>query len=141
TVLRNLEGQVHVVPNGTISAVTVMTKEWARSVVDVTIGYREDLEKVFRVLEQIGDSLHQDWPDRVSERPTILGVEQMDANGVTIRCMTKTLPMKHWEVTREWRRRIKEGFQRQGIEFPVPQQMVLIQENLPKPTPQMTNEN
>jgi small conductance mechanosensitive channel len=141
TVLRNLEGQVHVIPNGTISAVTVMTKEWARSVVDVTIGYREDLGKVFRVLEQIGDSLHQDWPDRVSERPTILGVEQMDSNGVTIRCMTKTLPMKHWEVTREWRRRIKEEFERQGIEFPVPQQMVLIQENVPKQAPQMTNEN
>src|SRR5215470_15038841 len=72
TVLRNLEGQVHVIPNGTIQSVTVMTKEWARAVIDVTVGYREDLDKVFRVLERIGDSLHEDWPDRVTEKPTIL---------------------------------------------------------------------
>src|SRR5262249_31528854 len=87
TGLRNLEGQVHVIPNGTIQAVTVMTKEWARAVVDVTVAYREDLNKVFSVLERIGDGLHDDWSDRVMEKPTILGVEQLGSDGVTIRCI------------------------------------------------------
>jgi small conductance mechanosensitive channel len=127
TVLRNLEGQVHVIPNGNIQTVTVLTKEWARAVVDVTVGYRESLEKVFRVLERVGDRLHEEWPDRVTEKPTILGIEQLGQDGVVIRCVTKTPPMKQWDVTREWRRRIKEEFDRQGIEIPISQRTVLIQ--------------
>jgi small conductance mechanosensitive channel len=127
TVLRNLEGQVHVIPNGNIQTVTVLTKEWARAVVDVTVGYRENLEKVFRVLERIGDRLHEEWPDRVTEKPTILGIEQLGQDGVVIRCVTKTPPMKQWDVMREWRRRIKEEFERQGIEIPVTQKTLLIQ--------------
>lgn len=127
TVLRNLEGQVHVIPNGNIQTVTVLTKEWARAVVDVTVGYRENLEKVFRVLERIGDRLHEEWPDRVTEKPTILGIEQLGQDGVVIRCVTKTPPMKQWDVMREWRRRIKEEFERQGIEIPVTQKTVIIQ--------------
>src|SRR5262245_58515919 len=127
TVLRNLEGQVHVIPNGNIQTVTVLTKEWARAVVDITVGYRENLENVFRVLDRVGDRLHEDWPDRVTEKPTILGIEQLGHDGVVIRCVTKTPPMKQWEVMREWRRRIKEEFERQGIEMPVTQKTVVIQ--------------
>ncbi len=117
TVLRNLEGQVHVIPNGSIQTVSVLTKEWARAVVDVTVGYREDLDKVFKALEAVAGSLHKDWSDRVTEKPSILGVEQLGPDGVTIRCVVKTLPMQQWEVMREWRRRIKEEFGRQGIEM------------------------
>src|SRR4029079_6804952 len=101
---RNVEGQVHVIPNGTIQAVTVLTKDWARALVDVTIGYRENIDKVIHVLEQIGDQLHRDWAGRVSEKHTILGVEKLTSDGVVIRCMVKTPPMKNWEVMREWRR-------------------------------------
>jgi moderate conductance mechanosensitive channel len=119
TVLRNLEGQVHVIPNGTIQGVTVLTKEWARAVVDVTVSYEEDLQKVFRVLQSVADGLHADWRDRVVEKPTLLGVEQLGQHGVTLRCFAKTPPMKQWEVMREWRRRIKDEFDRQGIEFAV----------------------
>ena len=125
--LRNLEGQVHVIPNGNIQTVTVLTKEWARAVVDITVGYRENLEKVFRVLDRVGDRLHEDWPDRVTEKPTILGIEQLAQDGVMIRCVTKTPPMKQWEVMREWRRRIKEEFERQGIEIPVGQKTIVLQ--------------
>lgn len=128
TVLRNLEGQVHVIPNGTIAAVTVMTKEWARAVVDVTVGYREDLNKVFEVLERIGVGLQAAWPDRVMEKPSILGIEQMGSDGVTIRCIVKTMPMNRVDVVREWRRRIKEEFERQKIVLPASQPTVFIQE-------------
>ena len=132
TVLRNLEGQVHVIPNGTIQSVTVMTKEWARAVVDITVSYREDLEKVFRVLDRIGDSLHEDWSDRIIEKPSILGIEELGTDGVKIRSVAKTLPLKRIDVMREWRRRIKEEFERQGIQFPVQQQTVVIQEQVKK---------
>ena len=117
TVLRNLEGQVHVIPNGNIHSVTVMTKGWARAVVDVTVPHNENLGRVFEVLQRIGTRLAQDWPDRLVEQPTILGVEKMDESGVTIRSIVKTPPFKQADVSREWRRRIKEEFDRVGIEL------------------------
>src|SRR5262249_28448736 len=117
TVLRNLEGHVHVVPNGNIQNVTVMTKEWARAVLDVVVPHSENLSRVFQVLQNIGMKLAQDWPDRVLEKPTVLGVEKIDDLGITIRCIVKTPPFKQADVVREWRLRVKEEFDRAGIGF------------------------
>src|SRR5204863_3560406 len=89
TVLRNLEGQVHVVPNGNIQHVTVMTKGWARAVLDVTVRHEEELAKVFDALQRVGKRLEQDWPDRVLEHPSILGVEKLDDTGVSVRSIVK----------------------------------------------------
>jgi small conductance mechanosensitive channel len=118
TALRNLEGQVHVVPNGNIAHVTVMTKDWARAVLDVTISHKEDLSKVVNVLQRIGNQLAQDWPDRVMEQPSVLGIEKLDESGVTLRCIVKTPAFKQADVLREWRRRVKDEFDRAGIELP-----------------------
>jgi small conductance mechanosensitive channel len=117
TVLRNLEGQVYVVPNGNIQHVVVMTKEWARAVLDVTVRHEEPLGKVFDVLQRVGNGLTEDMPGRVLEKPTILGVEKLDDSGVTIRSIVKTPPFKNVDVLREWRRRIIEEFDRAGIRF------------------------
>jgi small conductance mechanosensitive channel len=117
TVLRNLEGQVYVVPNGNIPNVIVMTKEWARAVLDVTVPHKEELARVFDALQRIGLRLAQDWPDRVLERPVVLGIEKLDDSGVTIRSIVKTPPFKKDDVIREWRRLIKEDFDRVGIEL------------------------
>jgi small-conductance mechanosensitive channel len=117
TVLRNLEGQVQVVPNGNISSVTVMTKEWARAVLDVTVPYKQELSKVTEALQRVGDRLAEDWHDRLLEKPSILGVEKLDDLGVTIRSIVKTPPFKNADVLREWRRRVKDEFDRSGIEL------------------------
>jgi small-conductance mechanosensitive channel len=117
TVLRNLEGQVYVVPNGNIQHVIVTTKEWARAVLDVTVRHEEPLGKVFDVLQRVGNRLAEDMPGRVLEKPTILGVEKLDDSGVTIRSIVKTPPFKNADVLREWRRRIIEEFDRIGIRF------------------------
>src|SRR2546425_786208 len=125
TVLRNLEGQVYVVPNGNIQNVIVMTKDWARAVLDVTVPHKEELARVFDVLQRIGARLAQDWPDRILEQPVVLGVEKLDDSGVTIRSIVKTPPFKHADVLREWRRRVKDEFDKAGIE--------LAQETTPSP--------
>ncbi len=117
TVLRNLEGQAYVVPNGNIQNVTVMTKEWARAVLDVTVSYDEELAKVFEALQRIGIGLARDFPDRVLEQPVVLGVEKLDDAGVTIRSIVKTPPFKKDDVVREWRRRVKDEFDKAGIEL------------------------
>ena len=117
TVLRNLEGQAYVVPNGNIQSVIVMTKEWARAVLDVTVPYKEELARVFDTLQKIGTGLAHDFPDRVLEQPSVLGVERLDAAGVTIRSIVKTPPFKKDDVVREWRRRVKDEFDKAGIEL------------------------
>ena len=117
TVLRNLEGQVYVVPNGNIQNVIVMTKGWSRAVLDVTVPHKEELARVFDVLQRIGTRLAQDWPDRILEQPVVLGVEKLDDSGVTIRSIVKTPPFKHADVLREWRRRVKDEFDKAGIEL------------------------
>jgi small-conductance mechanosensitive channel len=117
TMLRNLEGQVHVIPNGSIQNVTVMTREWARAVLDITIQYEEELSKVYEALERVGSRLAQEWPDRILEGPTVLGIERMDDIGVTIRSIVKTPPFKQADLLREWRLRVKEEFDRSGIQF------------------------
>jgi len=117
TVLRNLEGQVYVVPNGNIQNVIVMTKGWSRAVLDVTVPHKEELARVFDVLQRIGARLAQDWPDRILDQPVVLGVEKLDDSGVTIRSIVKTPPFKHADVLREWRRRVKDEFDKAGIEL------------------------
>ena len=116
TVLRNLQASSPV-PNGNIPHVTVMTKEWARAVLDITVPHHEELARVFEVLQDIATRLAKDWPDRVLEQPTILGVEKLDDSGVPIRCIVKTPPFKQADVLREWRRRVKDEFDRTGIEL------------------------
>jgi small conductance mechanosensitive channel len=103
-----------------------MTKEWARAVLDVVVLHREDLSRVFQVLQNTGMKLAQDWPDRVLEKPTVLGVEKIDDLGITIRCIVKTPPFKQADVVREWRLRVKEEFDRAGIGFA--QRPILAQE-------------
>lgn len=117
TVLRNLEGQVHVIPNGNINTVTVMTKEWARAVVDVTVPHSEDLARVFEALKKIGARLAGNRPDQMLEQPQILGVEKLDDAGVTIRLAVKTPAFKQFDLMREWRRQIKDEFAAAGIEL------------------------
>ena len=125
TVLRNLEGEVHIIPNGNIQSVSVMTKDWSRAVLDITVAYTEDITRVFEAINRVGVRLAQDWPDRVIEPPVILGIEKLSSDGIAIRAVAKTPPMKQWEVVREWRKRIKEEFDREGIE--VPRRISMIQ--------------
>jgi moderate conductance mechanosensitive channel len=117
TVLRNIEGQVYVVPNGNIASVIVLTKEWARAVLDVTVPHKEDLTRVFEALRRAGGRLAEDQPDRVLEQPVVLGVERLDDSGVMIRSIVKTPPFKKDDVVREWRRLVKDEFDKAGIEL------------------------
>ena len=132
TILRDLEGRVHVIPNCNIHTVTVFTKEWARAVVDVTVAHRENLDHVYEILARVGDRLAADFPDRVLEKPQVLGLEKMTDDGVTIRVVVKTPPLKQWEVAREWRKRIKEEFDRERVELPNKNTIIVMGDELQK---------
>jgi small conductance mechanosensitive channel len=122
TVLRDAQGVVHIIPNGEITRVSNMTKAWSRAVLDIGVGYREDVDRVIAVLRDEGERFRVD-PDYgalLLESPEVLGIENFAESAVVIRMVAKTLPMKQWEVARELRRRIKRRFDAESIEIPFP---------------------
>jgi small conductance mechanosensitive channel len=116
-VLRDLRGTVHVFPNGGISHVSNLTKEWSRCVIDVPVSHEADVDRVIVVLAEIGDNLCADpqFKPLILDKPEVLGVEDISDVLVTMRVAVKTLPLKQWIVAREFRRRIKIRFDREGI--------------------------
>ena len=122
TVLRDLEGSVHVIPNGSVDTVTNRTREWSRALLDVGVAYKENVDEVMQVLEEIGKTIEEDSEYRrhILEPLTILGVNDFADSAVMIRIMFKTRPLKQWEIGRELRRRIKNRFDELGIEIPFP---------------------
>ena len=127
TIVRDLNGAVHFIPNGEIKVATNLTKEWSRAVLEVGVSYEEDVDRVSHVLAEIGQSLADDetFGKLVLEPPQVLGVEALADSQVTIRILAKTLPLKQWEVAREFRRRIKVRFDREGIQVPYPHRVVI----------------
>ena len=127
TVLRDLEGRVHTIPNGEIKVVSNLSKEWSRSVLDVGISYRENIDEVIDLLSQIGRELETEEPYKsaILEPLQILGLEQFGESQLVIRMMVKTVPLKQWEVGRELRKRIKKRFDEKGIQIPFPHRVLL----------------
>jgi len=117
TVLRNFEGHVHLIPNGSVSSLTVTTRDWARAVVDVVVPHNVEIGKLFRVLETTGTLLLDKQKDSILDKPQILGVEKLSDEGATVRLAVKTLPASKAVVSREWRRLILEVLEREGIEL------------------------
>ncbi len=124
--LRDVHGVVHIVPNGEIKKVSNLTRTWSRAVLDVSIAYREDPDRVMGVLRDIGRELYEDpqWKPLMVEPVEVPGIEMFGDSAISIRVMAKTLPLKQWDVARELRRRIKLRFDREGIEIPYPHQTV-----------------
>jgi moderate conductance mechanosensitive channel len=121
-VIRDLEGTVHIFPNGTIETLSNRSKGWSRYVVDVGVAYKENVDDVMKVLNEIGSGLSKDehFGPLILEPLQILGVDDFGDSEVTIKCMIKTLPLKQWDVGRELRRKIKNTFDEKGIEIPFP---------------------
>lgn len=122
TVLRDLQGNVHYVPNGNISVVTNMTKEFSRYVFDIGVAYREDVDEVIEVIKGIDEEMRQDpeFKDDIIEPIEIMGLDQFANSAIVIRARTTTLPIKQWRVGREFNRRIKKKFDELNIEIPFP---------------------
>ena len=120
TVLRAVSGEVHIVPNGEIKAVTNRSKEWARAVVDVVLAYDADLNESLDGLHDAVDALKDD-PDLslfLLEDPEVWGVESLSERDMRVRVVAKTLPLKQWQVARALRMRIIEQLHTRGVRLP-----------------------
>jgi len=126
TVLRDLDGVVHHVPNGSIVVASNMSKGYSGINLDVGIGYENSIEKATDIINQIGQDMAEDeeWRDMIIEPPQFLRVDGLDLNAVTLKITGKTYPLKQWEVTGELRRRIKDEFTKADIDLPYQQQVL-----------------
>lgn len=122
TTLRDFAGNVHFVRNGEITVVTNMTKEYSRYVFDVRVAFRENIDEVIRVLQQIDEGMRQDpiYKNDILEPLEILGLDKFADSALIIKARTKTRPIRQWAVGREFNRRMKMKFDELGIEIPFP---------------------
>lgn len=134
--LRDYAGHVHYVPNGSITVVTNMSLGFANAVMDVTVAWGQDLDRVFPLLLRLGRELQADpaFGPKILEPLEISGVEQLAESGVTLRCRFKAVPLEQHVVRREFLKRLKAEFARAGIEVPSPQ-IKLIARQLEKTPP------
>jgi len=130
TVLRDMSGNVHYVPNGQISVVTNMTKEYSRYVFEIGVAYKEDVDEVMEIIKKIDEEMRHDpeFKDDILEPIEVLGVDQFADSAVIIKARTTTLPVKQWRVAREFNRRIKKRFDELKIEIPFPHVTVYMGE-------------
>tara|TARA_Y100000590_G_scaffold379342_1_gene446935 strand:+ start:71 stop:1045 length:975 start_codon:yes stop_codon:yes gene_type:complete len=126
TVLRDLDGQVHVIPNGEITVAANKTKYWSRVHLDVGVAYKEDVERVVEVLNEIGDEIAADpyFGLMLITPPQVLRLNSLDDSAVTFKILGDCKPMKQWEIMGEMRKRIKIRLDAEGIEIPFPHQTV-----------------
>jgi small-conductance mechanosensitive channel len=120
--LRDYDGQVHFVPNGLISTVTNLGRDFAQAVVDVGIAYREDVDEVLALMREVGTQLRSDAAHgpKILDELEIAGVERWDDSAVVLRCRFRVRPLEQWSVRREYLRRLKAAFDARGIEIPFP---------------------
>ena len=130
TRLRDLEGKVHIIPNGLIEVATNFTREWSRALVEIGVAYKEDVDHVISVLKETGEQLRADpaFSESILEPMTVLGLDSFGDSSVNIRLFFKTVPLKQWDVAREFRRRVKKAFDENGIEIPFPHRTVYMGE-------------
>lgn len=120
--LRDYSGNVHFIPNGSITTVTNMSRGFAYAVIDIGVAYREDLDEVMDVMKQVGAEIAKDpaFSDKILEGMEMAGVDKWDDSAVVIRCRFKVKPLEQWGVRREFLRRLKCKFDHLGIEIPYP---------------------
>ncbi|HXV41266.1 MAG TPA: mechanosensitive ion channel family protein [Steroidobacteraceae bacterium] len=120
--LRDYSGNVHYVPNGLITTVTNMTRDFSYALMDIGVAYREDLDEVFAAIRETAGALQRDpsFAGRILEPLDIAGVENLADSAVVVRCRFKVRPLEQWNVRREFLRRIKSAFDARGIEIPYP---------------------
>ena len=121
--LRDYEGNVHFVPNGTIVTVVNMSRGFAQAVVEIGVSYGEQVDRVMDVMKEVGERLAADeaFAHKLLGPFEMAGVDKWADSAIILRGRFKTLPLEQWGIRREYLRRLKNEFDARGIEIPFPQ--------------------
>ncbi|KHE72003.1 mechanosensitive ion channel family protein [Halobacillus sp. BBL2006] len=121
TKIRSFDGTLNFVPNRNISGVANHSRGNMRALVDIGIGYDENIDEAMSVLKEVADRFAED--ERFKEGPDVLGVQSLGSSDVVIRILGKTENMQQWGVERDLRKAMKEALDQAGIEIPFPHQV------------------
>jgi small conductance mechanosensitive channel len=117
TQLRDVNGVVWHIRNGTIESVGNESQGWSRAVIDYPVPYEEDLARIRALMEQAAGSMFRErgWRKLMLEKPEVWGAQELSSKEVTMRIVAKTAPMRQWEVARELRARVKATLDAAGV--------------------------
>jgi small conductance mechanosensitive channel len=120
--LRDFSGVVHVFQNGKVNTLANMTKEWSAIVFDIGVAYKEDIDRVIKIMQQVGETMinEEDYKEVISEPLEIFGLDKFGDSAIVIKARLKTIPGEQWRLGREYRKRLKVAFDKEGIEIPFP---------------------
>lgn len=126
TVLRDLDGRVHYIPNGNIELATNMTMEFAQVAMNINVSYDADLDKVESVINEVGKAIYNNekWSGVVLEAPHMLRVDSFGDSSISVKVVCKTAPIRQWDVKSEILREIKKAFAAEKVEIPLPQRVI-----------------
>ncbi|HEV8307381.1 MAG TPA: mechanosensitive ion channel family protein [Methylomirabilota bacterium] len=141
TKIRKFSGELRIVPNGELTAFGHHSAGWARAVVEVSVGYGEDITRALRVLEGVGHALREAHPGQVLEPPVAEGILRFQASDVVLRLHARVDAQHKFPMELELRRRVKEGLDAAGIEIPYPQQVVHVSPDHPSLVPPREKES
>lgn len=130
TVLRDLDGTMHIIPNNRIELAANMGRDWARINLDVSVAYKENLDEVIRVINDVCLDLKEDaaWGEDLLTVPHVERVNDLGDSGIDIKILADTKPLRQWALTGELRKRLKDRFDIEGIEIPWPHSKVYFGE-------------
>ena len=116
------------VPNSSIDTLTNMSKEFSRTVIDVGVAYKEDVDEVMEIMKEVGEEMRNDPEigESVLEPIEIFGLQSFADSALIIRARLTTKPLKQWGLKREFNRRIKKVFDERGIEIPFPHRTIYM---------------
>lgn len=126
TTLRDLDGTVHHIPHGEIKKVSNYTQDFSRIKLDLGVAYNTNVEHVKRVINETGEEMINDplWQPVILKAPQFKRIEEFTDSSIVIRIIGETMPHSKWDVVGEFRKRIKEAFEKENIEIPFPQSVV-----------------
>ncbi len=126
TVLRDMEGTLHFIPNGSVNSVSNMTHGWSQVKMEIGVGYNEDIERVSDVILETATEVCErpEWKHKVLSAPVVPGLQSFGDSSLNLRLVVKTQPGAQWGLARALRKRIKERFDEEGIEIPFPQRVI-----------------
>lgn len=129
-VLRDVSGTFHVFPNGAVTSLSNMTRDWSAYVFDVGIAYEADADRAMRVMQEVAAEMKIDshYQTSIREDLEVFGIDQWGDSSVVIKARFKTEPGRQWEVGREYWRRLKRAFDDEGIEIPYPHRTIFFGE-------------
>lgn len=122
TVLRDLDGIVHIVPNGEIRVASNFTKEWSRVNLNISVAYGTDLDRAIAVINRVCQEMaaEPEWAPLILKTPQVLRVDNLGDSGIDLKILGDTKPIRQWDVMGEIRKRLKRAFDEEGIEIPWP---------------------